>query len=321
MKKKLLLTASIFFILHLANGPSYGWNDTGHMTVAFITYSNLTPTAKKRVDDLIRLNPKFNEWVALIPSGTDEAKKNGMLFMLAATWADQIKSDNQHLADGPQQGDQPPNDGTADKITGYSDRAMHKYWHFVDIPFSPDQTPLKSPWSPNASTQIPALRAILSSAKSDELKSYALVWLLHLVGDVHQPLHCASRFTKLLPNGDAGGNFVTICDPQCGRRLHAFWDGILGTSAKPMDSIKEATKMGLTPPFVIAFVANNTNSGTWISESFAAAKTAAYRTPVGIGAGPFPISADYRSNAQSLAMQRITLAGKRLAHILNNELK
>jgi len=42
------------------------------------------------------------------------------------------------------------------------------------------------------------------------LKSYDLTWLIHLVGDVHQPLHCVARITKGDPEGDKGGNDVKL---------------------------------------------------------------------------------------------------------------
>ena len=46
--------------------------------------------------------------------------------------------------------------------------------------------------TPNAVTQIGVIRKVLASSESDGLKSYDLVWLLHLIGDVRQPLHAAS---------------------------------------------------------------------------------------------------------------------------------
>lgn len=318
MKKRLRVIASTLLLMLVSGGSSYGWSDTGHMAVAFVTYSHLTPQTRKRVDALIRLNPRFNLWLNKIPPGTSESTRRGMLFMIAATWADQIKGDGQHRPDGPDNGDQPPTDGTAARITGYSDMALHKYWHFIDLPFSPDGTPLHSPAIPNAGTQIPALRVVLGSTSSDPLKSYALVWLLHLVGDVHQPLHATSRFTHGLPKGDAGGNFITVCDPQCGGRLHAFWDGLLGTTSDPAAAIQ----VGQTLPVPPANLANNLNVATWINESFADAKTTVYaKPPIGIGSGPFPLTTSYRNAARTLAMRRVALAGVRLANILNSDLK
>jgi hypothetical protein len=57
------------------------------MEVAFVAYQSLTPQVRARVDALVRLNPRFNIWVATIPAGTSAAKKRLMLFMIAATWA------------------------------------------------------------------------------------------------------------------------------------------------------------------------------------------------------------------------------------------
>jgi hypothetical protein len=102
---------------------------------------------------------------------------------------------------------------------------------------------LQQPEQPNAQTQIGAFRAALSpqSGVSDEIRSYDLSWLLHLVGDVHQPLRATSRFSHAHPNGDEGGNLVKV---RCGQHtevfcraseLHAFWDDLLGPSDGPPD--------------------------------------------------------------------------------------
>jgi S1/P1 nuclease len=238
-----------------------------------------------------------------------------MLFMIAATWSDQIKGDGVHVSDGPDNGNTPPNDGTADDNIGYSDRAMHKYWHFVDLPFSTDGTPLEDPPVPNALTQIAAFRAVLASNSPDALKSYDLVWLLHLVGDVHQPLHCTARFSHSSPHGDEGGNLVTVCSPRCGR-LHAFWDGQLGTTADPRVGIQ----VGQSLPQANATLAANLNVSDWIEDGRSVARSNVYRMPVGPGAGPFNLTLQYRNAARALARQRVALAGARLARILNSEL-
>lgn len=235
--------------------------------------------------------------------------------MIAATWADEIKSDNHHFADGPENGNLPPSDGTADDNIGYSDRAMHKYWHFIDKPIPPDGPP---PPTPNAQTQIQAFRAVLAAAESsDELKSYDLVWLMHLVGDVHQPLHCAARFTQDSPRGDAGGNLVQVCTPQCGTNLHSFWDGLLGPDSDPLTVMK----IGLGLPLPNPLYATKTNVDGWVTEGLNYARTVAYASPIGPGNGPYSISSEYRTNATRLARTRISLAGARLARILNAELK
>ena len=63
------------------------------------------------------------------------------------------------------------------------------------------------------------------------------------------------------------------------------------------------------------------NIGIWIQESFEAAKQTVYKTPIGIGEGPFMLTQSYKTKARTLAEQRVALAGARLAKILNDELK
>ena len=223
MKKRVLFIAPALMLMLVCSVPSYGWWDTGHMAVAYVAYKNLTPQTRARVDTLIQLNPKVNEWLERIPEGTSPEDKKLMLFMIAATWPDLIKDDPQYRDDGTQGGNIPPDDGTGGLNLGYSDRLKRKYWHFVDLPFSPDNTPLQDPPMPNAETQICAFRAVLASNSSDALKSYDLVWLLHIVGDIHQPLHATQRFTQNTRNGDAGGNLVKVKD-GADINLHSFWD-------------------------------------------------------------------------------------------------
>jgi hypothetical protein len=317
MKKRLRLTSSTLILILALSAPAYSWSSVGHMAVAYVAYQNLTPQTRRRVDELVNLNPRLNIWLKRIPAGTSAAKKRMMLFMLSAIWADEIKGDGQHQSDGTHGGNRPPTDGTADRNTGYSDMALHKYWHFIDLPFSLDGTPLEDPPVPNAQTQITAFRAVLASDSPDDLKSYDLVWLVHLVGDVHQPLHCTARFTKTDTDGDDGGNGVQVCSPACGS-LHSFWDGLFGTSNRP--AIAVAVGKGL--PTAPANLAGNLEVADWVDESFEAAKSTAYkRPPIGKRAGPYTITDAYRNAAMMLGRERVALGGARLAKILNNELR
>jgi hypothetical protein len=286
------------------------------MAVAFVAYQNLNPATRNRVDFLISLNPRFNIWRNSIPAGTPSNLRREMLFMIAATWADQIKNDPQHVEDGTNGGNTPPTNGHAADNTGYSDPAMHKYWHFIDLPFSTDGTALENPPVPNALTQIAVFRSVLNSNSPDPLKSYDLVWLLHVVGDVHQPLHCAARFSHSSPHGDDGGNSVTVCSPQCGR-LHGFWDGLLGTTADP----RVAIQVGQSLPAANATLAANLNVNDWVEDGRRLSRDDVYMMPVGPGAGPFNLTPQYRNAALQLARERVALAGARLARILNNELR
>jgi hypothetical protein len=187
----------------------------------------------------------------------------------------------------------------------------------VDTPFTQDGTALPAIPVPNAEERIGIFRGVLASTEPDLLKSYDLTWLLHLVGDVHQPLHSATRVSSSQPDGDAGGNLVHICKPGCSRELHAFWDDILGTSSNP----NSALTVGKSLPAPDPTRAGKSDAADWVEESFEDAKNAVYVAPIGAGAGPFTITAAYTDAARILAKQRVALAGARLAHLLNTELK
>ena len=66
----------------------------------------------------------------------------------------------------------------------------------------------------------------------EEGRSIALRLLLHYYGDVHQPLHSASRYTSDLPEGDAGGNDFDLKYRLSADNLHALWDNVIYTYRK-----------------------------------------------------------------------------------------
>jgi hypothetical protein len=275
------------------------------MMVASVAYDDLTPVARRKAVQLIKLNPDYKVWI----KGVAKANQNKTAFVMAATWPDAIKSKKTYTNDG----EHPTNPNAAVNI-GYSDTLMHRYWHYIDEPFSPDGTALAQPQVPNAQTQIAEFRKTLAlSGAANKLKSYDLVWILHLVGDVHQPLHATSRFTHDLPQGDSGGNLVELCAMPCKNELHAYWDNILGTSKSPTSAIKKAAML----PAPDATLAAESDESQWIHESFAIAKQSVYGSPIGVGAGPFTTDPAYKAAAVTIADQQIALAGARLAKLLN----
>ncbi|MFN7996882.1 MAG: S1/P1 nuclease [Bryobacteraceae bacterium] len=158
-------------------------------------------------------------WIPLPGGGVPEGNAAGRI-LEAATWADRIKSaacSPGYTSDG---GNEPPGDTTDARNIGYADRLMHKYWHFIDVPL-PAGAPGAAAKTPNALTEIALLEEAIGGSESDEIKSYDLAWLEHLVGDLHQPLHCAARYTPHHPKGDAGGNFIVFCEKPCRDNLHA----------------------------------------------------------------------------------------------------
>ena len=164
-------------------------------------------------------------------------------------------------------------------------------------------------------TQIHAFAATIGSHEaSDDIKSYDLVWLEHLVGDGHQPLHATSRYSSSLPEGDRGGNLVALCTRPCHDELHFYWDDILGTSRSPGAALIEAARLP-APTLAAAAIADES---VWIRESFEAARRCAYAPPIGDGPGPYALDSHYREAALAAARERASLAGLRLANLINS---
>lgn len=298
--------------------PALAWNDRGHMSVGYVAYQRLKPATRERVNSLLKLNPKYNDWAAKVDKQIPNAgaeDRNMMIFMVATTWADEIKRDRSYKQDGTQGGNRPDGSPDPGRNTGYDDLLMHKYWHFIDTPFSSDGTPLPPIPTPNAQERIALFRTVLASSSPDDLKSYDLVWLLHLVGDIHQPLHASTRVSKADPEGDAGGNLVKLDCAKC--ELHFFWDDLLGT---PND-LKSVLKKARTLPRAKSSLVAKTDEKEWVAEGFQEAQQVVYAPPLGPGDGPYTLTVEYKKRAGNLAKQRVALAGARLAKMLNDELK
>jgi hypothetical protein len=303
--------------------PTSAWNATGHMTVAYIAYQRLDSSTRARVDTLLKLNPEYPHWIAGTPAGQEGL----VAFLNSAIWPDCIKGDAcpGYVADGPNNGNTPPSDASASQNIGYADHAMHKYWHFIDLPYAPTGLPTQPTPSVNAETQIIRMRIALRSTASDDIKSYDIAWLAHVVGDIHQPLHAIARFTTQHPNGDAGGSLVRFCDAPCDApdNLHAYWDNLMGDRTD-MASIRDlaTTLLGLPEPVGVA----NIDVSAWSKLSAELAKQFVYTSPISTGSNPQTVlsarpDSTYEAQAHKVARQQVLLAGYRLAYLLNENLK
>jgi hypothetical protein len=311
------MTAAGLIAFLATPAPAGAWNNKGHMVVACVAYNKLTPTTRERVDNLLRRHPDYKKWEMSIAANVSGAEQRLRIFMMAATWPDQIKRSASYTDDGTDNGRRPDGARSSQNI-GYGDRLRHRYWHFVDVPFARDGTPLPPIPTPNTQERIHLFRRVLASpAEPEDLKSYDLVWLLHLVGDVHQPLHAATRVSASYPNGDESGGLVTIS--LAGRKydLRAFWNTILGGET----SLQAAENLAKALPPAPARDAALLDEAIWVRNSFDLAQSQAYAPPIGAGAGPFTITSAYRASVQSVARAQVVLAGERLANVLNAELR
>jgi hypothetical protein len=162
----------------------------------------------------------------------------------ASTWADEIRP-NAHL-DRPR-----PEDAEAFNLQFPNNPS----WHFVDLPLGTKSFAETKPFIHGENDVIHALERCIAvleareSAPGELSRTQALRLLVHLAGDIHQPLHCGTGFYRLnetespvlvtdpaeavgLPN-DRGGNDLFYGSKE---ELHALWDfGLVAEIANTFD--------------------------------------------------------------------------------------
>ena len=292
-----LVTAAL-----LALPASALWDAAGHRTVAAIAWEHMTPRARARAVELLLHGPALANFGSLRPADGSEAARDRALFLNTTTWADLVRN---------------------------RDQAWHVYhhptWHYADFYWNaengqPHDIPNAGPDSLNAAERIVALGATLAdSSAADTTRAVALAWVLHLVGDIHQPLHASSRVTPAepLPKGDQGGNTFHLDD---NRNLHAYWDRILDEAIAPEpgeDSIAYASRIARQIDRMAGTPAAGSDVLGWAHEGLRLAQTFVYS---GVSRGSAP-SAAYQAEALKVSEGRIALAGYRLAALLNDALK
>jgi len=299
-------TATMFL-----TAPAYGWNATGHRLVAAIAYARLTPEARARVDDLLRKHPDYNTLLGE-NAPSDPAGRAPAAFINASVWPDVIKGDARFWDDTKSDAQPTP------QLPGFPDMKRHTNWHYFDTPYAPDGAPTEIQQPPHALSELPRIiKEIRKTPKGAVNASYDLPWLIHIEGDLHQPLHCVGRFVKSAGGkGDAGGNLVFIA-PQT--NLHSIWDGAAGRDTTDEFITKTAAEIVAKHP---APKRLDKDPKTWIDEGllFSVREVYTFGVDNGTKEKPNTLPAGYLENAQRVANERIALAGYRLAAILNKKL-
>lgn len=292
-RHKPLSAALLGGALLAAAQAAWAFGAGGHMMAAYIAQGRLNAHARREASKLLA--------VPLEPNSAWEKSKD---FVHASVWADDVKHSEEY--------------------------AFSAELHYIDQPFSPDHTPL--PNLPNPSNIVKALddyTQVLKTSKNQTKQAEALRFIIHFVGDIHQPLHCATRVTKNRHGGDRGGNdFALIERGTAGHthktNLHSYWDGGIESFPQMGPNYAPPPFKEIPPAAAKATAANpDTDPGwsgggafgfaAWAQESFALAKSAAYR---GVAENRTPSQA-YIVKSRKLLSQRVAWAGYRLAALLN----
>lgn len=216
------------------------------------------------------------------------------VFVAASTWADEVRSA---------------------KPETYN-------WHFVDIPvgetkYDARRDCLASDRGDCVIAEIARARAELADqSRPQGQRAETLKYLIHFVGDVHQPLHA-------IDNHDRGGNDVRIAalrgDEGRATNLHACWDtGLINLSDETEAARADRLRASLRaqPADVKLDVIS------WAEHSHDLAETVAYRYPGFSRSGPpadlVTLDQPYRDAAMKTIDQQLAIAGARLAAMLND---
>lgn len=282
---------------------AFAWNAAGHRLGARIAWQALDADTRERVAALLHAHADFARWSERT-SGDDRERD---AFVEASTWADEIRDDARFADDGDSA-------GTAPTPPGFPDRLRHRNWHFIDLPVTPSPGPLAG--NGELRRQLPRLAAIVGdSGRAGSERAWALVWLIHLVGDAHQPLHVGSRFDAA-GESDRGGNAVRVNNPFLPRKpsatLHAYWDDLPGPPWLRGEALEHAAAALLAaypPPAAHAGI------GDWLAESLASARDDAYPAAAD-NAATVDIDADFNARSREIAQRRVVWSGYRLAELL-----
>jgi hypothetical protein len=300
----------------LAPQAAYCWGNEGHEIVALTALRILQSDAPDVADKVVRM---LND---------DKDPLTGHDIAAEATWADVYRD------------------------RGPKPKSATSQWHFIDIEIDGQNAGnIRAACPPpTGSTGTPASDGSAKSCVTEKIREFtqeladtgtlsaerllALKFLLHFVGDVHQPLHASDRH-------DQGGNCVGVLPGHSTRpiKLHSYWDTTVVVHALSgnTQNASEALLALVTPVNKKSWQSDNPDQ--WAQESFELAKTVAYNLPqpperTGFEFPPqfgkpdpcgpvdvFGLSAAYEEQAEQRAKEQLAKAAVRLAFLLQRQLE
>ena len=194
-------------------------------------------------------------------------------------------------------------------------------WHYVDIPYDAKayDAARDCPDGQCIVAQIKVCAASLADRKASAGdRRRALCFLVHFVGDLHQPLHCVSR------DDDRGGNLRTIRYPGQleDTNLHSVWDAsLVHANLQGQDPIAYADGLNATIAFWPAYWWSRGTVAGWAWEGREAAVQYVYAGVPPTGGPAFALGEDYIVASRRVVNRQLMKGGVRLAAVLNHCLR
>lgn len=265
-------------ILLAVAAPAFGWSKQGHQLVGSLAEADLTPAARAEVQRLL--------------AGEPDPTLAGV-----STWADEIRAES--------------------RTTGNALGERSSRWHYVNFPDAGCgyDAARDCPDGNCVVGAITAQQAILADrTRSDEERRNALKFVVHFVGDAHQPMHAGLA-------SDRGGNNFQVnyrgkgAPGGQGTNLHGTWDYWLLQSAG-LDNAAYMTRLLGQPPGIDRSFDAADPALAWTLESCALiADEAIYPSTRRRN-----ITDDYLDKHRPTAERRVRQAGTRLARLINGAL-
>ncbi len=289
----LLLTA----VLLLPAPPALAWGDEGHAVIARIAAHFLTPAVLRRVQGLLATDDSG----LVADTGLDSE----------AVWADRYRE--------------------SDRAGSRLRYEQTRRWHYVDIERgAPDlaaacfgSPPLPSGTDASAGPADACVidkivqfeRELRARGTMREEKLRALQFLLHLVGDLHQPLHA-------IDDHDAGGNARRVFARGLpAASLHYYWDVEFVQRLGPDPDALAARLIARIAPLDLQHWRRGAPAD-WAREAFSVGRVLGYDALPGPGRnGIYELPESYVDDATQAVAVQLARAGVRLAAVLNRSLQ
>ncbi len=293
--KSITLVATAVAALTLAPTLAMAWNYQGHVIVAEIAYQNLDKTAKVQVDKLAgkayqSMSKDIQQKMNSFEGASQFAKLAFVPDLIREVPARQVWQ---------QMGETIPAtlNQWHEKETGP--------WHYINQTY-PASSHCKFVHIPN----IKVVARYLFDDFKHNPKAASLMFMSHVAGDSHQPMHSvAQSLSKKKCMSDLGGNKYTLNVPQ--KDLHHLWDSGMGMLDKAYNIHDFAISLQKDFPKATMALGKVADVDLWIKESYSLADFA-----YSVKKDTKPSEAYYKKGTE-LVKQRLTQAGYRLADELN----
>lgn len=266
----------------------------------------MTTSTRTEVGSLLDQHPDRDRWIR---QNQGDASSRA-LFLAASTWPDSIRQDARFYT--------PEEEGPTPELPGFPEMNRHSNWHAEarQLDRHHRSTPTQKMQGRLGEALARLSGTLGNHHASPKDRSYALPWLIHLVGDSHQPLHLALR-RSASGQWDWLGTRRQVHNPDSRRKplssLHAFWDDLPGPVWLRGEKLDEAIASLMTSQ-PLAGTEIMAPMHRWLEESWQLARSSAYPDSADEVA---TLSEAFRRHSRRIAQHRVVLAGNRLGATLN----